>query len=136
MRDRLVMPVEAARLGILLVDDESDVRLLLQVRLDLEPDMVVVGNAGNGDEAIEECRRLRPHLVVMDLLMPGTDGFEAITAIQERSPATLIVAYSAAAGSFVKRQLDRLGVPLVVKERDSAPLVATIRETAATAGLL
>lgn len=131
-----MMLPEESKLSILLVDDESDIRLLLQMRLDLEPDMVVIGNAANGDEAVEECRRLRPNLVVMDLLMPGTDGFEAITAIHEQVPGTLIVAYSAAAGSFVDRQMAKLGVPLVVKERDSTGLVEAIRHTAATAGLL
>jgi DNA-binding NarL/FixJ family response regulator len=131
-----MMAPEESKLSILLVDDESDIRLLLQVRLDLEPDMVVVGSAANGDEAVDECRRLRPHLVVMDLLMPGTDGFEAIAAIHEQVPGTLIVAYSAAAGTFVDRQMAKLGVPLVVKERDSSGLVSVIRSTAAAAGLV
>lgn len=134
-RGEMTAPVDT-KLSILLVDDESDIRLLLQVRLDLEPDMVVVGNAADGDEAVDECRRLRPNLVVMDLLMPGTDGFEAIAAIHEQVPNTLIVAYSAAAGSFVDRQMAKLGVPLVVKEQDSSGLVDAIRSTAVSAGLL
>lgn len=127
--------MEQQTLTILLVDDDPDLRLLLQMRLDLEPDMLVIGCAGNGDEALHECRRLGPMLVVMDLLMPGTDGFEAIAAIQKEAPDTLIVAYTGAAGTFVDRQMAKLGVPLVIKETDSRPLVYAIRATAATGGL-
>lgn len=127
--------VEAQTLTILLVDDDPDLRLLLQMRLDLEPDMSVIGCAANGDEAIKECQRLGPMVVVMDLLMPGTDGFEAIGAIRQDAPDTLIVAYSGAGGSFVDRQMAKLGVPLVIKQTDSRPLVDAIRATADTAGL-
>jgi DNA-binding NarL/FixJ family response regulator len=127
--------MEEQTLTILLVDDDPDLRLLLQMRLDLEPDMLVIGCAANGDEALTECRRLSPMLVVMDLLMPGTDGFEAIAAIQAEAPDMLIVAYTGAAGAFVDRQMAKLGVPLVIKESDSRPLVDAIRATAATGRL-
>ena len=115
---------------VLLVDDELDLLLLLGIRIDLEPDLRVVGKASNGDEAVEAALRLEPDLVVMDLLMPGTSGFEAIARLREERPGIPIVAYSAVVTDFSKRQVERLCVPLVLKQGNSAPLIEVIRETA------
>lgn len=115
---------------VLLVDDEPDLLLLLGIRFDLEPDLEVIGTAGNGDEALEVAHRLGPDLVVMDLLMPGTDGFVAIARLRAEIPSLPIVAYSAIVSEFSKRQVERHQVPLVLKQGDSAPLIDVIRETA------
>ncbi len=115
---------------LLLVDDEPDLLLLLGIRFDLEPDLLVVGTARNGTEALEVAHRLAPDLVVMDLLMPGTDGFVAIARLREELPEVRIVAYSAVVSEFSKRQVERHHVPLVLKQGNSAPLIDVIRETA------
>jgi len=65
---------------ILLVDDHSVVRQGLRLFLSLDPDLKVVGEASNGAEGIEQARKLKPDVVLMDLLMPIMDG---ITAIQQ-----------------------------------------------------
>jgi len=115
---------------VLLVDDEPDLLLLLGIRFDLEPDLHVAGTARNGSEAVDAAHRLAPDLVVMDLLMPGTDGFEAIARLRAELPSLPIVAYSAIVSEFSRRQVERLHVPLVLKQGDSAPLIQVIRETA------
>lgn len=115
---------------MLLVDDEPDLLLLLGIRFDLEPDLKVIGTARNGNEALEVAHRLAPDLVVMDLLMPGTDGFEAIARIRAELPDLPIVAYSAIVSEFSRRQVERHNVPLVLKQGDSTPLIHVIRETA------
>jgi len=115
---------------LLLVDDEPDLLLLLGIRFDLEPDLLVVGTARNGTEALEVAHRLAPDLVVMDLLMPGTDGFEAIARLRSELPGIPVVAYSAVVSEFSKRQVERHHVPLVLKQGNSAPLIDVIRETA------
>ena len=115
---------------MLLVDDEPDLLLLLGIRFDLEPDLHVIGTARNGNEAVEVAHRLSPDLVVMDLLMPGTDGFEAIARLREELPELPIVAYSAIVTEMSRRQVARHHVPLVLKQGDSAPLIKVIRETA------
>ena len=115
---------------VLLVDDEPDLLLLLGIRFDLEPDLHVIATARNGSEAVEEAHRLSPDLVVMDLLMPGTSGFEAITRLRAELPDLPIVAYSAVVSDFSKRQVERLHVPLVLKQGNSAPLIDVIRATA------
>lgn len=116
---------------VLLVDDEPDLLLLLGIRFDLEPDLEVVGTARNGAEAVEVAHQLAPDLVVMDLLMPGTDGFEAIARLREELPELPIVAYSAVISELSLKQVERHRVPLVLKQGDSAPLIDVIRETAA-----
>ncbi len=116
---------------VVLVDDEPDLLLLLGLRFGLEPDLHVVGTASNGTEALEVAHREDPDLVVMDLLMPGTDGFEAIARFRAELPDLPIVAYSAVVSDLSKRQVERHQVPLVLKQGDSAPLVAVIRATAA-----
>jgi len=115
---------------VLLVDDHPDLLLLLGIRFELEPDLEVVGTACNGAEAVEVAHRLAPDLVVMDLLMPGTDGFEAIARLRDELPALPIVAYSAEVSELSLRQVERHGVPLVLKQGDSTPLIDVIREIA------
>jgi DNA-binding NarL/FixJ family response regulator len=62
---------------VLLADDEPLLRMAFTMVLDAQPDMEVVGEAGDGAEAVRLARRLRPDVVLMDVRMPGTDGIEA-----------------------------------------------------------
>ncbi len=130
------MALDISRYGsgvirVLLVDDEPDLVILLSVRFGLEEDIEVVGTASNGTEAVDLVHLLMPDLVVMDLLMPGTDGFEAIRRLRDEMPTLPIVAYSAVVTDLARRQVERQGVPLVLKQGDSSPLIDVIRTTAA-----
>jgi len=113
---------------VLLVDDEPDLLLLLGIRFDLEPDLEVVGTARNGADAVAAAHQLAPDLVVMDLMMPGTDGFEAIARLRDEMPSLPIVAYSAVVTELSRRQVERHRIPLVLKQGDSTPLINVIRE--------
>ena len=77
---------------ILLVDDHAVVRQGLKMFLELDPDLVVVGEAENGIQAIEQVSDLHPDVVLMDLLMPVMDGISAIKAIRSDLPETEIIA--------------------------------------------
>jgi DNA-binding NarL/FixJ family response regulator len=117
-------------LRVVLVDDEPDVMLLMQVQLAGRADLDVVGTANDGAEAMEACRSLHPDAVVMDLLMPRMSGFEAIEALQKELPDIAVVAHSAVAGEHVRDQVDRLGVPFVLKSGEPGPLVQALLDAA------
>ena len=79
------------RIRALLVDDQELIRVGFRLVLEAESDMVVVGEAGNGEDAVREAILLRPDVVLMDVRMPGVDGIEATKRIVEAAPATRIL---------------------------------------------
>lgn len=76
---------------ILIVDDHAVVLQGLRMFLTLDPELVVVGEAQDGEEAIAQARELRPDVVLMDLVMPGMDGTAATSAIRRELPDTEVV---------------------------------------------
>lgn len=76
---------------ILIADDHALLRVGLRTMLDTQPDMTVVGEAGNGRDAVSKARELRPDVVVMDLMMPKLDGAEATRQIVEVLPETKVI---------------------------------------------
>lgn len=80
---------------ILLADDHPVVRDGLAAMLATQPDFEVVGEAGNGAEALAEAARLRPDVVLMDLEMPALDGIEAIRRLRAADPSVQVVVLTA-----------------------------------------
>lgn len=77
---------------ILIADDHSVVRQGLRMFLELDTDLEVVGEAGNGSEALQMCGKLRPDVVLMDMLMPVMDGVTATGKIRAEYPDTEVIA--------------------------------------------
>ncbi len=77
---------------VLVVDDHEMVRRGLAVFLDAFDDMVLVGEASSGEEAVRLCETLKPDVVLMDLLLPGTDGVAATRMIRQLSPDIQVLA--------------------------------------------
>jgi len=81
-----------SRVRVLIADDHAVVRRGLRTFLDLDSDIEVVGEAVNGEEAIQFARERRPDVVLMDLLMPVVDGLTAIRRIREELPEVEVLA--------------------------------------------
>ncbi|MEG2315296.1 MAG: response regulator, partial [Clostridia bacterium] len=80
---------------LLLVDDESDIREGLQEVIDFQSlGFVVVGEAANGLEAVQECERLQPDLVITDIRMPLVDGLSMCRQVQKLLPAIRFIILS------------------------------------------
>jgi two-component system chemotaxis response regulator CheY len=112
---------------VLIVDDDEDIRVLLRNQLE-RAGYEVAGEAADGGEAIELCEAIEPDAVILDLLMPRVNGFEAIPRLVTKHPRVRIVAYTAVAGEFVREEMRRLGIPLVLKSGQFSRLDAVLRE--------
>ena len=121
-----------APLRVLIADDEPDVRLLLRLGL-RHHDIGIVGEAANGHEVLEACRTRPVDAIVLDLLMPKMNGFEVIPFLQADHPEVGIVAYTAVAGDFVRREMARLRIPLLLKSGDAGPLAEALHRARAAA---
>ena len=119
------------RIRLLVVDDEARVRRGLLMRLALEPDVEVVGEAGDGESALYLARELRPDLVVIDLLLPGMDGLQAIGLLRAAVPASSVLAFSIRDDMTTRRAAAAAGaVAFVAKQEGPDRLLAVIRATA------
>jgi DNA-binding NarL/FixJ family response regulator len=76
---------------LLLVDDQPLLRAGFRMILEEEPDLSIVGEASDGDEAVRLCAQLRPDVVLMDVRMPGTDGVEATRRIVAATPTARVL---------------------------------------------
>ena len=79
------------RIRVLIADDHPVVRQGLHTFLDLQEDLEVVGEARDGQEAVDLVRQLQPDIVLMDLVMPRLSGIDAIPQVREASPSTKVI---------------------------------------------
>jgi len=79
---------------IVLADDHPIVRQGLRTVLEAEPDLQVIGEAGDGLETMSLVERLRPQVLVLDLLMPRLSGLEVARQVRQRAPETRVIVLS------------------------------------------
>src|SRR5271165_1338583 len=92
------MSTPSLQIRILAVDDHVLVREGIAGLLGVQPDMVVVGEASNGREAIQQFRTLNPDVTLMDLQMPEMNGIDALIAIRSEFPAAKVIVLTTYAG--------------------------------------
>jgi len=122
---------------LLIVDDHPVVRQGLRAFLETRPDFEVVGEAGDGEAAVAEAARLRPDVILMDLVMPGIDGVEAIARIRAGdSAARILVLTSFASADQVLPALRAGAAGYLLKDAAPAEVEAAIRAVQRGDGLL
>jgi NarL family two-component system response regulator LiaR len=122
---------------VLIVDDHKVVRKGLHTIMALNDAVELVGEAANGEEAIEQTALLRPDVVVMDMKMPVMDGPTAIERIRSRFPDVNVVALTSFdEPSLARRALEAGAVGYLYKDVDEEVLVAAIRMAAEGRGVI
>jgi len=116
---------------VLIVDDHTVVREGLRMFLAMLPDIDVVGEASSGTEAVAAVERLRPNVILMDLVMPDMDGIEATRSILERDPeARVVVLTSFADDDRIFPAIRAGAVAYLLKDVKPGELAETIRAVA------
>jgi two-component system, NarL family, response regulator LiaR len=117
---------------VLITDDHKVVRRGLRGFLELDPELEVVGEAENGEEAVAVARRLEPDVVLMDLLMPVMDGIEATSKIRRELPEVEVVALTSVLEDASVTGAIRAGaIGYLLKTTDADELREAIRAAAA-----
>jgi DNA-binding NarL/FixJ family response regulator len=125
------------KIHILLADDHAVVRQGFKMILAAQPDMEIVGEAGNGREAVELAGTLQPDVIVMDVAMPELNGIEATRRLADSSPRTRVLALSMHKDSVYVREILRAGARgYLLKDSIASDLLAAVRAVARGEGYL
>ncbi len=115
---------------VLLIDDSIFMRAMLK-RLATDAGLQVVGEAGNGQEGIEQFKALHPTVVVLDIIMPVMDGLQALEAIRKSSPKAVVVMCSSSGQQAMIDQARQLGArDFIVKPFDHKEVTTVLRAAA------
>jgi len=114
---------------VLIVDDHPVVRFGLAAIIRLQPDMMVAGEAGSGEEACAICEQQAPDVVLMDLRLPGLSGVQAIRKIRETSPDVRFIVLTTYDGDEdIRRALDAGAQAYLLKAMSHVDVTAAIRK--------
>ena len=114
---------------VLLADDHPIVRQGLRHLLEVQPDLRVVGEASDGPEAVQLAERLKPDVLVVDMMMPGLNGLEVLRHVKKRSPATCSIVLSMqSADVYVVEALKAGALGYVLKETGPSELVDAVQQ--------
>ena len=120
---------ESNPIRVMIVDDHLMVRDGLRVFLSVYDDILVVGEAEDGQKAISLCDEVHPNVILMDLLMPNMDGFDATRLIRKKDNSTQVIALTSFADQDLVTQAFKAGaISYLLKDVHSEKLAETIRE--------
>ena len=117
---------------VLLVDDEPLVRRGLRDVLGTQPGLTIVGEAGDGLAAVEACENLQPHLMFLDVQMPGLDGFGVLQHLDPTSRPAIV--FVTAYDQYAVRAFDAHAIDYLLKPFDDARLLAALERALAWLG--
>jgi DNA-binding NarL/FixJ family response regulator len=121
----------ANKITVLLADDHTLVRRGFRRLLEDDPEIAVIGEAGDGDEAVALAESLKPQVVVMDCAMPGTSGLVATKRILEQAPETAVLMLSMhSEATLVRQALDSGARGYILKDALDLDLPAAVKKAA------
>ncbi len=121
----------ADKISLLITDDHALVRQGIRAFLELQPDLIVIGEAGSGEEAVHMAAELVPDVVLMDLVMPGIGGVEATRQVKQVSPhSQVIVLTSYHEDEYIFPALRAGALSYVLKDVGPDELADTVRKAA------
>ena len=119
------------KIRILLADDHAVVRKGFRMILDAQPDMEIIGEAGNGKECVTMAGELLPDVVVMDVAMPELNGIEATRRLASANPLIRVLALSMHKDSVYVREILRAGAKgYLLKDSSDVELLLAVRAVA------
>lgn len=120
--------MQSTKIRVLLADDHAILRKGVRMLIHTQPDMEVIGEARTGREAIDEARRLKPDIVVMDVSMPELNGIEGTRQICDELANTKVIALSMHKDSVYVREILRAGARgYLLKDSEDEDLLKAIR---------
>ena len=126
----LQMDPPEKKIGVLLIDDHAVVRQGLRMFIEMQTDMLVLGEGSNGLDAVDLSARLNPDVILLDLLMPGMDGVEATRRIMESNPhSRVLILTSFGEDDHVFPAIRAGAQGYLLKDIQPQDLVKAIRET-------
>ena len=118
---------------VLIADDVADIRLLLGIMINQEADLTVVGEASNGNEALERARELQPDVILLDMNMPERSGLDVLPDLRAAAPKAAIVVFSGFEASSLAERAFRLGADdYVEKGTPVSDIIERIRKLTAS----
>jgi two-component system invasion response regulator UvrY len=115
-------------IGVLLVDDHKLIRTGIKLILEQTADIRVLGEASTGEEAVDRARALKPHIILMDVSMPGIGGLEATRKLAMSLPETRIIVLSAqTAEPFPMKLMEAGASGYITKDSAEDEIVTAIR---------
>jgi DNA-binding NarL/FixJ family response regulator len=123
------------KLRIFLADDHAVIREGLKLLVNAQPDMEVIGEAGNGKDAVQKARELKPDVVVMDVSMPELNGVQATERLKQARPDVKVVALTVHEDENYLRQLLKAGASGYVLKRAAADELTRAIRTVAEGGV-
>lgn len=118
---------------VVVIDDDADFVWLARLSLQLEHDITVIGEAQEGESGVALALREQPDIVVMDLMMPRIDGFEAAERIKRSRPAVKVLTVTALSlDNAIRQKMYRSGIDAFLSKRDVAtalaPMIRSLHE--------
>lgn len=122
-------PANAAAISVLVCDDVAQMRALLNAIIAMRPCLRMIGEAGNGHDAISQAATLQPDVILLDLSMPGMTGFDALPQLKDVAPHAKVIVLSGFAAELIAADVLARGADRYIEKGATPTAIADAIET-------